>query len=118
MKYRDDEKLYVGDRCDVHLPSRRSPTCRVRLGAELEGMGIGGRFVSVEAAELIREGLELEARGQRAVVEGRRQLQQGIRIARQRDAASWYAIAASVLPRGEPHRRRLRLALRLRQRAR
>lgn len=111
------------------MPRRASPVCRIQvhglaLGALDAEFGAGLRMPSPEAVALIRSGLARERAALDDLRDARRQLAAGISVARDRDRASYWAIASAIVPGGggrEPvrvHAERQRLAVQLRQRSR
>ncbi|MBX3159187.1 MAG: hypothetical protein KF773_24675 [Deltaproteobacteria bacterium] len=82
------------------------------------------RLPAADAVALLRCGLEHEAVSKQNLMDARRTIARGIKLARSRDHSSWWAIATAVIEGGrgqdpaEVHRRRLTLAVRLRQRSR
>ena len=105
----------------------RPPVCRVSLRGldhDLCGLDAGLRMPSTDVVCQIRHGLARERVALDELRDARQQIAAGIRIARERDHASWYAIARAIVPGGagrEPgavHAERLELAKRLRQRSR
>ena len=96
--------------------------CLGSFDDDLGALSAGLRMPSPEAVALLRSGLARERVALDELRDARRQLSAGIRVARDRDRASYWAIASAIVPGGagrDPlfvHRERLELAKRLRQR--
>lgn len=123
----------AADRCPPGRRARRGasprrdvpPTCRITVGFDDVGDVGALRLPGCDAVSQIRSGLAREERALADLREAReRQIAPGIRLARERDGASWWSIATSIIPGGrgqdpaDVHQQRLKLAIRLRQRQR